>query len=319
MVMPSIALVGAFTVGAGFGAPRVAEAGDWRDIVTLGRINVIEGTESGMVEVRVPREARFDLTLAAYRKAGPNPGVEISGAGRAVGVALAPPGDAGGVRFDSRSFFLAGRFAECDRPGCDPEGVVNFQQPSVFRSAAKGDETGTLSAGVYRLFLLADGRPVKVRLVLDGLKGMTRIAPSAPAPIDLKTPTVRFSYLDGPTYFAAGDTFEGGEHGVAISMLSVDAPPDLVDSAYGMCGFYRTTVNLPDAVAYGPHCHATLAGASALGGWSRETERFDVVFYNGYASTGYPPTDLTRGQGVWFASHTPVTKVTSHIFTLVLD
>lgn len=318
VVLTTVALV----LGSALGVQTTradARARSWADIPSLGRVNVIEGDRSGMIEVRVPRRAEFDLTLAPYRKDGPNPGVQISGGGRAAGVALAPLSSGGGVLFGSGMFFLSGRFAECDGASCDPEtGVVNFQQPFVYRGLAKGDESGKLNAGIYRLFLVADGEPVRVRLVLEGLRGRTRIAPSEPAPVDLKTPTVRVSQLEGPSYYAAGDTFAGGEHGVAISMLSVHGPPDPVDSGYGMCSFYRTTVNLPDDVAYGPHCHATVAGASAIGGW-RNDDRFDVVFYHGYTNAGFPPSDLTRGQGVWFTSRSPITRVSSHIFTLVLD
>lgn len=286
--------------------------------LALGRVNMIAGSASGVVDVTVPREATFHLGVLPYRKRGPNASVEIEGAGRSVAVALVPRPPVPAALVGSGRFLISGRFGQCSERGCAPrDGVVNFQQPGTY-APGNDDARGTLAAGDYRLFLIADGEPVRVKLVLDGLDGRRRILPKAPAPVDLKTPTPHFAQLQGPSYFAAGDTFDGGERGIAVSMLSLRSAIDPVPSEYGMCGFYRTTVNLPDAVAYGPHCHATLAGGGAFGPWS-DTDRFDVVFLQGYGDAGFPPTDLSRGHGVWFVSRNAVSDVTSHIFTLILE
>lgn len=302
---------------AGAVAPAPPVAAGPPSPITLRKVNVVEGRESGAVEVRIPSEVEVDLILQTYRDAGPTRSVSIDGGGRAVGLVLAPPPPVGEI-LNSPTFFAAGRFGECGEPGCDPQGeVVNFQEPFVY-PGGEGARSHTLAPGDYRLYLIADGAPVRIKLVLRGLKGRTRITPAAPAPVDLKTPTVHASYMGGPSYFMAGDTFDGGRRGIALSLLSLHGPVDPAYSSYGMCGFYRTTVNLPDEVAYGPHCHVTPAGGGAFGTWN-DADRFDVVFLQGYGDSGFPPSDLTRGHGVWFESHRPVSKVTSHIFTLVLD
>lgn len=285
--------------------------------VTLGRVNVIEGSEPAMARVRIPEEATFDLRVRPYREEGPNRSVRIEGRGRVVGVALVPPAPVEGGLVDSGRALFSGRYSECAGAGCDPAGkVVNFQQPSVL-GRGEGPASGRLAPGDYRLVLIADGEPVRVELVLRGLEGRRRIVPAAPAPVDLKTPAVHVSHLGGPSYFSAGDTFEGGSRGVAFSLLTVRGPVDPVDAAYGMCGFYRSAAQPPDPALYGPQCHA-LPGAMAVGTW-KDAGRFDVFFLQDYGDTGVPPTDLTRGHGVWFASRSPVTAVTAHVFTLVLD
>ena len=309
-----VVLTSAAVVGA---APQERASAGSSEVVTLGRVNVIEGTASATINVVVPKKATFDLTLRPYRPEGPTRGMSVTGAGRAVGIALTPPPPVYGLLFGTPRFLVSGRFGECNEPGCDPgRDVVNFQQPFVFPGQAERTRH-TLSPGKYRLQLIADGAPVRIRLVLEGLKGRTHITPTAPGSVDLKTPTVRASYLGGPSYFAAGDTFAGGRRGVALSFLSVRGPKGPLYSSYGMCGFYRDEVDVPDSAAYGPQCLAR-PGQIVTGSWN-DARRFDVVFYQGYAQSDLPPTDLSRGHGVWFESPNPTSRVTSHIFTLVLD
>lgn len=47
--------------------------------------------------------------------------------------------------------------------------------------------TITLPAGDYRLYLIADGGPVTIRLRLNGLKGVTAVTPTVPATVDIES------------------------------------------------------------------------------------------------------------------------------------
>jgi hypothetical protein len=313
-----VSLAGCLLVASGLptGASAMAASDE---ALTLGRVNVIKGTAASVIDVRIPVEASVRLTLRPHRKNGPSRSLRLQGAGRAVGVALTPPPPVEGPLFGSSRFLISGRFGQCPERACDPQGeVLNFQQPSVFPGGG-GDGWHKLAPGDYRLYLIADGAPVRIRLELRGLQGRIVISPRAPGPIDLKTPTVRAATLGGPSYYAAGDVFEAGSRGLAMTMLSLRGPRDPLYSAYGACGYWSGSINLPQQAAYGPHCFGTGMGG-LMATWN-DAKKFYAFFLQGYSEPDFPPTDgsETRGHGVWVVSRNPLSKVVSQIFTLALD
>lgn len=283
--------------------------------VTLAGTNIIEGSQPSVIHVRIPEDVTVDMRLSPYRVKGPNRSVMLQGDGRLVGVALTSMPPVGAV--PNSRFLLSGRLGTCGRSGCSPgENIVNFQWPSRY-PGQDGPRRHELVAGDYRLFLLADGAPVRIRLKLQGLGGRVHISPRDPAMLDLETPRPDVAHLDGPSYFSAGGVFEAGRRGLAVSLLSLLGPKDSVYSAYGMCG-RQGSVSVPIGdPAYGPYC-----SGAATGGWVgtwNESGRFDVTFLQGYDESDLPPADGTRTHGVWVKSHNALSRVSSQIFLLSLD
>jgi hypothetical protein len=282
-----------------------------RSAVTLAGKNVIEGSAPSVIDVRIPRDVEIDLKIRGYSERGPSSTVSLAGGGRAVGIALTEHPPVGLV--NNKKFLLAGRFSTCAEPGCfSPGDVVNFQWP---RATAE-ERWDTLLAGDYRLFLITDGAPVKVTLRLRGLRGSKSIRPTAPTPLDLQTPPISLTHTNGPSYYAAGSTFQTGTRGFAVTLLSVRGPKDPVWAPYGACAYWGGPAKPPDRVAYGPHCTAGLN--YWVSAWEN-SRRFDLTFLQGYDGSLQTHYDGTRGQGAWAIARGPLDRVASQIFTLPVD
>lgn len=290
-------------------APRVSEGPS--GVITLAGVNYVGGMTSGYVRVRVPRQASIDLIVRPARKAGPSRDVDISGRGRFAGVMLTtdPPSQLGA----GSVLLISGRFGKCRKGGCDPHGeFVNYQWPVYFPHEAP--QRLNIRAGNYRLYLFADGTPVKARLHLSGLRGGTRARMTHQAPVDIETPTEEVAFLDGPSYYSAGAVLESGSNGVALSMLSIEGEADPVDSSFGACAY--TGPRPPTLLAYGPHCLALGMGGT-FGFWNNDSS-FSMVFLQDYNPNTFPDNDGTRGQGVWTHSRNRFDEVYSHFVAIPL-
>ncbi len=171
--------------------------------IVLGRHNTILGRNSGAVDVVIPRRARIDVHLIPGRHEGPNPSIGLSGPGRSIGFVLAPaelPDDL------MSGVVTAARFARCRSRGCSPRGrTVQFLWPRVIGSS---DHFHKLQPGRYRLYLIADHAPVKVRFELKGLKGAKTIRMTDGSDIDVKSPRVRTELRGERTIYSAGAPIE---------------------------------------------------------------------------------------------------------------
>ena len=134
------------------------------DRVTLGGVNVISGDSITGMSVRIPEPVTVEGDPFS------NDDVSYSGPGRVVGLALVEQG----VPLRRAFELVSVRWSYCGEPGCppDPDDVAEITTSSDFRG-----KRWEIPAGDYRLYLIADGKPVEVTLKLHGLDGSTDLHP----------------------------------------------------------------------------------------------------------------------------------------------
>lgn len=268
--------------------------------VELGKVNILSGSDSGSIAVHLSSDAVVDLRSATTRLRGPNPNIGIRGSGRFVGFALV------GQPFtrvrERGRFLLAGRFADCSAPGCEPsEFPINY-----VNGLAPGRGRVVLESGDYRLFLIADGAPVRIKLTfIEGPSGRALLRPGRTDTIDLQTLATRFWNEQGQTTWWAGSHFNGGQIGFSVSSVFVTAD-QLNGTELGVCQYNRPGPP-PEEIAYGPHCsllsNAMGSGAEFVLAPYSEDE-FILILMLGYheQGVGLENPDGTRGLGAWFRS-----------------
>ncbi|MDQ3952363.1 MAG: hypothetical protein M3279_05290 [Actinomycetota bacterium] len=266
-------------------APRIQPAEGRGSAVVLGGRNVIVGSTTAAVPVRLPASARVDL--------------DVEGNGRIVGLALL--GDPYGSRPERGRFLFGGRAADCAAAGCEPGQTYQY----LYDGSYDTPERPLLRAGRYVLYLIADGAPARVVLELDGLRGKVRIAPGKAEDVDLQTPATRFDRNgEGGTVWWAGSSFDAGEVGLTFSALYVKGPV-LAGTTVEHCQ-YGVVSPPPAEVAYGPHCYSA---ASSLGaGYSftvpadYSDDRFVVPFLSVYTDEGTTFPSDEAGLGFYVQS-----------------
>ena len=170
-------------------------------------ITVVEGATSGVTRLVVPRDAKVDE----------NPFIgsfTASGAGRVQGLVLRV---AGAPVTDIRSI-RAAQVNFCYSAGCTPEAGAPVDRVMTVRGFARAtavdDGHWVVPAGIYDLYLIADGAPGSVTLRFDGLEGTTRIRPEAPAKASIISPAPATPQLGaGAIAFSAGTVNPVGEPG----------------------------------------------------------------------------------------------------------
>jgi hypothetical protein len=152
-IFVSLVVAGVLLVGAG---PAHAA---WP---SLAGSTTIEGSKSGYATVKLDRPVELDMWDGIPLK--------ISGGGRFYGVSLRQEGARGEKGFSAIA--LLG------------EGMESFESDRMSPWVSEEDfeserETVTLPAGLYRLHLIADGKPVRATLSLP-LSGSTSVTPNVP-------------------------------------------------------------------------------------------------------------------------------------------
>lgn len=177
MLVSSALVIGAPALAAGGRGQAAAPAPVLRETVVLA------GSHSAVVAVTLPRPVTFRTEGYGHRPSD----VAITGRGRFYGALMRRDG---GRRLTGG--FSAVRASACTRPGCTaPRGSGSFGD-WVFPAPDDGTGTeGTLPAGRYHLYLIADGDPVDVRLQFEGLRpGRLVLHPRQPAPVQFVTAQV---------------------------------------------------------------------------------------------------------------------------------
>ena len=283
--------------------------------VALGHVNVIRGSRSGAVDVVIRRRAQANMRLDVGKPTGPNRWIDIDGAGRVVGFALTrrrPSDDL------SKRFLMATRLAKCRFAGCtshhDP---IIFMRPFQF---GDGPQLIDLPRGRYRIYLIADGAPVKVTLKLRGLRGRRVIRPARRAVVDIQAPRTRvLAQGNHRSVYSAGSTYRSGDRGFFVSAIYV-LGRRFEGAAWGMCAYNGPAP--PEDGAFGPHCSALTYGGLGTGTFGYfsggPTARgFWVVIMNTYGPDGVPPNlDGRRALGAWYASPGPLDEFGSQAFYL---
>lgn len=236
------------------GAPALATAGGRSHTATpapvLPATVVLAGNHSGVIAVTLPRAVKFRTEGSGGRPSD----VAIAGQGRFYGALMRRDGGrqlTGG--------FSAVAASACIRPGCaSPRGSGSFGD-WVYPAPTNGTGTeGTLPAGQYHLYLIADGDQVRVKLHFEGLRpGRLVLQPHQPAPVQFVTAPVDSSVpaAGSPggiqaSVYSAGSTHTVRRLGGAFIAFAWkwEPAPDEVN-AVNFCGWAGSPPE-PDATGY---------------------------------------------------------------------
>ena len=288
---------------AGKAAPSRGEA---PRAVTLAGKNTIVGSKGSVVDVRITTPAVWT---------GSTDEVKVEGGGVTSGFVLTRLATSvfehpilGRIETKFEEFVVSATRL----PAKGPLKNLSAQQRTMLLTPMKT----TLDPGLYRLYLIADGAPVKVRLELQGLLGSKRISPSTPTGLDTKK---LFERTDLTTPAAAlvtsGDDAVLERTGLIFNALAVELK-DSPEGEFGSCIYQGGPVNEEEGevVSYGPYCAGaagrdhtqTVIGYAFVGAGKRIGISYGMVapmeketwtISNWYRGTGV--TGEAAGFGYW--------------------
>ena len=184
------------TLAATLLAPGLSADAAPPKIPTLAGTVRVFATTSTTIDVRLPRAVNIG---DGYK---PPAGTSVTGAGRTIGALL--------VKADlSLTGMDVVRYNFCDQPGCSTPIWRMWFHGSDGKPGAGRPKI--LPAGVYRLNVITDGKPVSVVLKFPGLKGTVDIRPTRAMHVKHESP----NYL-GSTGGAAPGTFYSGSVPVVV-------------------------------------------------------------------------------------------------------
>ena len=166
---------------------------------------------------------------------------------------------------------------------------------------------GTFPPGQYRLYILATGSPVTVKLKLPELEGSVDLAPTTPNLFDVRSLEPRI-WEEGDRYvYSAGEDGELHTNGLLFQSIWFKTS-NHVAGDHDTCYYVGPA---PEPYPYFPHCNGSfLPDVSVPPG----TEG-----YPGQTSLIRGHTPGTYGQGAWYTSLAEVSEVHTVVFWLDLD
>lgn len=244
----------------------------------LRGVTTIVGSDTGWAKVRLPRDV--DPFGNYEGQVVERPGYDLRGNGRVIGFVLTA--ERGREELGEGPTLFGWSIGRCMRPACQARG---FLTSWVFtRNLPREDGKEILPAGDYRLYLIADGAPVRIRMELAGLKGRGTIAPTRHASAELTSLRPLAAKKGDDTVYWGGTSSALSGSGFALAELWMDG--DEVEDGVGSC-IYETREPPDGDAAYMPPC--PLADVS------------DVNLVNAQNNeVGYFAwSELPRGMGLW--------------------
>lgn len=239
-------LIGLSVVVAVFGAPvaGAGPAGTTAPVlpITLGKSNILTGTQTGYVRVSVERPMTLDYGALTqikgeftrlFSKGGPSPSVQVRGKGEFVGMAITKDRDG------AEPLIVTGQF----RGQSDMRPVVNFSSPLLGRRIE-------LKRGFYRIFLITDGR-AEIRFTFDRGAGTTRLTPTVSTNSDAHSTDTFTKAAELGALYAVNEHTITSEEAFAAAMVTVDGGDEVLE-AFGAC-IQPLDGDLP-VQYYGPRC-----------------------------------------------------------------
>ena len=293
------------------GPPATAQTPALRGDLTLS------GTSTSVMRVHAASRFTVSTVTEFTYDAPPNPDVQVSGLGRAVGVVLTQNTAA---RHNRRSdndgaTLFALRYGMCEGAGCAPVrggvGAILGFGPGV----STGEGTVTLPKGDYNLYLLTDGGHATVRLRLHGLGGSGTLRPTQRASSYLAeaTPTDptgrrylsderhRFTGLGliAVATIARSDLASNPRTSYCITRTSAEAnaATDTADGETGCMSTIPATVLAQATGQDGGNAHGFLSASGNSGGtnWAAGhvsvLASFDPGIYRSYVTAEPTPAD----------------------------
>jgi hypothetical protein len=259
--------------------------------ITLAGLTTVDAATSSSVIVQVPKDVPYTFTADG-------PGfMSLSGEGRAIAAALQPAGS----REISEAVVMA-QFNGCDTPGCAraPE-----QSTWVYVREARGarrapDGRPILAAGAYRLSVMTDGRPVQVRLRVEGLDGTATGNTSEPAESGITPAATALAVPGSPVVWSgSADMTFASENSLLLAYLQQDSPLGAVAGAAGACHFTGATRPLLGVPAPGcPFEPNGADGEARVGSVATETLTLGAPSQARFA-TALSPTVGAQQVGLW--------------------
>src|SRR3954468_22008294 len=232
----------AVLVTLGLIAPGSARA-DWPSVAGT---TTLSGSQTGYVTVRLPQPISFPLTSSDENQ-GPGLKIRLRGSGRLYGAIVreVAPGED-----DPAQLMMTSGDGDGDPQETTLVAVSGY--PEVSGGENQPPPVYTMPAGEYRLYLIADGKPVQADITFPGLSGALALSPDVPVPQRL----FALPRVDGA---ATPDVAEfGGESTLASPGLTVIRPHVSSDAQATAriepCFHGPEDEPSADASAFGPGC-----------------------------------------------------------------
>ena len=186
------------------------------------------------------------------------------------------------------------RSGMCSRPGCKPK-------PYAMISGGATERDGVLPAGIYRLYLLADGGPVRVHFSTRGLPGVIRLNPTKrPEGVKVHNLTPRVAAGDTGVIYSAGDKRPFRGPGFAFQAQWVNpAGAGLINR--DLCWYDRKAPGDETTAYMPPACPVNLW-------WEVLTLPYSAYyppFTDGYWEMHFGSDRLPKAMGSWYALTSP--------------
>jgi len=170
----------------------------------------------------------------------------FSGDGRVIGFFLAEADKP----LDEGLILHGNGIGQCKKKGC-------AARAPRFRFTYRSSDSDTLHAGLYDVYVIADGAPVTLEIRVEGVPGTTRLRGGSPVPAVIKTLTHRVVQQDQGNVYSAGrflaDTAPRFEFGL-VGIWA--AGTNYVGDGFGDCYYYPGDLNRPpsEEMAFLPGC-----------------------------------------------------------------
>lgn len=256
------------------------------------RTLTIQGSKSAETRIKIPGGSTFSSNGSFESDQ-----VAITGGGRVAGVVLERLGRG------PEAVLVALNYNACGTKGCKPVAVFQFVDgTSSGPPSHTGDKQIVLPAGTYRVVLVADGAPVKVRLDVAGLVESVTVQPGR------ESGTTFHKITDvTKTPVPAGFTYSGGRTYPATSGGAFVGFQELYRTNPGAAAVIGTCVifgEAPPANAYAPGCPTG----------DRTSDRQQLI---GVSSAPGVTESLTVGYGATGVLKDQVTSIGSYLVTAV--
>jgi len=186
----------------------------------LAGVNTVTTTTSGFATVQLLQPARVGFSHFFGPQDGPA-GTGIQGPGRIIAMVLEQ---------DGRAVMEALQISDCGTAACQGNGSFEFIETFT--------RHGQLNPGVYHLYVVADGGPVRATLSLQGIPGATTVSltPSPDIVEQSLTPmTPSTGVADPPAYSAGGSGTIGAAGGLMFNSLALQVA-SFEGGYFGSCG-----------------------------------------------------------------------------------
>ena len=232
----------AIALVAGLAQASVPVAAGDLEIVRLGRVTTFAAGETASMLVRLPEAVPLNGELRARAR--------FEGNGRIIAFILVMEGWEG--RPTRRPMLVGQRVGQCYEAACTPQTLIGGGVwGRGVRTPGGGPYDWQVPAGVYRAYVVTDGAPVEMKLLLPGLSGRATLTPTEPEEAQIETLTPQVHEMVGLNVYSTGAV--APYPGEGYSSIAAWRKGDVkVAGAYGLCTYDEEPPPADTPVAYLP-------------------------------------------------------------------